>query len=125
MPRARIAMKAKPMSPNTAPGRAHREVVRVQEHHAQGARPHRRHVDDREADPPEGGLEQQAQLVEGEHVHEDVDEVGVQEAARHQPVVLAGRHADLLPVERSPGRGGRSRGPPSGRVWSPEPMQAT
>ena len=85
------------MSPNTAPDAPTVRSFGVQQHHAQRARAHRRHVDDREAEPPEGGLEQQAQLVQGEHVHEDVDEVGVEEAAGHEPVVLAGRHADLLP----------------------------
>ena len=56
----------------------------------------------------------------------DVDEVGVEEAAGDEPVVLAGRHADLLPGdEEALAEEAVVERPPSGRVWSPEPMQAT
>ena len=96
MPRARNTATATPIRPNTAPDAPTVKAFGLHEHHAEAAAEQGDEVRQHEADAPERRFEELSEPVEHEHVEADVDEVGVEEPGRHEPVPLAVGDADQL-----------------------------
>ncbi len=97
MPRARSTTNAAPISPNTAPD-APTVLVSGSVRSSAPNEPLRSddEVDQPEAQPPDGRLQQPAEDVEDEHVEEEVEQPGVKEAAGHEPPPLAVGHRRAL-----------------------------
>jgi hypothetical protein len=75
--------------------RAHGEAVGRHQQRAERAAEERHEVDEPEAPLPERGLDHRAEDPEREHVREQVERPGVEEACRNEAPVLAVRDGGL------------------------------
>ena len=89
MPRSRWIGDHRAEQPEDRSGRADGEDARVVEHHGEAAGQQGRHVERQVAPVAEHPLELVAHQPQHQHVHADVDDAGVQERPREQPVPLA------------------------------------